>query len=134
MSSQHDNRTILDAFNQHFIEFMTDIQRIFPDEEDILRAKINVQGVIRLSDKTLMLMWKYQVIGKYENQILNGDIDFFVHKDYAEDLKHLGTSAVKIMGIIDSLRGKIAGMSSSNKEKTIQYMQNLTKLSTMYRG
>lgn len=129
-----DNKTILDGFNQHFIEFMTDIQRIFPDEEDILRAKNSILSISRLDNKLLIIIWKHYVIGKYENQIINGDIDFFVNKDYSEDLQKMGSSAEKIMESINGLRSKIKNMSMDNKEKTICYMQNLTKLSSMYKG
>jgi len=136
MSSTSNNKNILEAFNAHFIDFISDVQRIFPDEEQLLRAKNTVISVSKLDPQTLIIVWKFYVIGKYETHILAGDIDFFVNKDYTDELKNLGKNTEKtdkIIQTINNLRSKIKNMSDSNKEKTIIYMQNLTKLSLMYK-
>ena len=38
----------------------------------------------------------------------------------------------KVLEVIDRIRDDVKGMGNSNKEKTLKYMQNLTKLSDIY--
>ena len=43
--------SILSAFNDHFIEFVNDIQNVFPTDPDILTAKNSI-ALIRKSNPT----------------------------------------------------------------------------------
>ena len=130
-----DNAIILEAFNEQFVDFIKDIQAVFPDEENINRAKNYILGIVRIDKKMLILVWKHYVINKpeYAQAVEEGNIDFFIEKDYNEDLKHL-KSAQKVAAAIDDMRGKIKLMERSDLEKTIEYMQNLTTLSINYVG
>lgn len=130
-----DNAIILEAFNEQFVDFIKDIQAVFPDEENINRAKNYILGIVRLDKKMLILVWKHYVINKpeYAQAVEEGNIDFFIEKDYNEDLKHL-KSAQKVAAAIDDMRGKIKMMQRDDLDKTIQYIQNLTTLSINYVG
>ena len=70
-------------------------------------------------------------MGDIENSIKNGDISFFCEKDYTKDLGKVA-NANDIMLIIDKIRHPIRSMTTSNKEHTIKYIQNLCVLSQMY--
>jgi hypothetical protein len=133
MNQQLTRKDIYPIFNTQFMEFIDDILTIFPYDESIIKAK-NYMGTLIYADATILIeIWIYHVIQKYESHILNGDISFFIEKDYAEETKSLGSSADKVMASINDLRSKIRQMSPSNKNKTIQYMQNLTTISNMYK-
>jgi len=129
-----DNQIILEAFNDMFVDFIKDIQRVFPDEEDIHTAKNYVLGLKRLDPKMLIILWKHHIVGKYGDHIASGNIDFFIEKDYVEDLKHLGKSAEKVIRSIDGMKSKIKQMGDDNMDISIQYIQNLTTLSNAYKG
>ena len=118
------------AFNDYFMDFINDIVLIFPYEEPILRAKASVESIIKLDYKMLITVWKYYIVAGYENQINAGNIDFFITKDYSDDLRSV-SGAEKILQSINDLRSKISGMSDDNKAKTILYIQNLTKIAKM---
>jgi len=118
---------ILSAFNDHFFEFINDVQRIFPDDRDILVAKNSLIAVRKANPKMIVKIWNSFIVGKYNNEIESGDISFFLNKDYSQDL----SNAKHIMDAIDRLREPIKQMSSEEQAKTMKYIQNLTKLAKM---
>ena len=121
---------LVTVFNNHFEEFIGDIQAVFPEDPDILTAKNAVMAIRKANPKLLSKIWVTYVVVPYRNQIELGDISFFLEKDYSNDVSK-NDNAEKIMESIDRLRGPIRNMSSENQEKTMKYIQNLTKLSLM---
>jgi hypothetical protein len=123
--------SILTAFNEHFIEFITDIQAVFPNDVDILSAKNSLLMIKKANPKIIIKIWKTHIVDKYMDKIEKGDISFFIDKDYSDDLSATYFSN-KIMEGIDRLRNPIREMTLENQQKTMKYIQNLTKLSILY--
>jgi len=122
---------ILSAFNDHFMEFISDVQKVFPEDVDLLTAKNSLTMVRKANPKMIIKIWKQYIVDKYSEQIEAGDISFFMDKDYSTDLSKT-EFAGKIMEGIDRMRGPIKEMSKENQDKTMKYIQNLTKLSILY--
>jgi hypothetical protein len=122
---------LVTVFNNHFEEFVTDIQNVFPEDPDILLAKNALLAIRRANPKLLPKIWVEYIANIYENQIESGDISFFINKDYSKDVSH-NSNSVKIMEAIDRLRLPVKQMSHENQSKTMKYIQNLTKLSRMF--
>ena len=122
---------ILTAFNDHFLEFVNDVQAVFPEDADILSAKNSLITIRKANPKMIVKIWNTFIVGKYKAEIEAGDLDFFMNKDYSSDLS-VSQNNDKIMEAIDRLRGPVKEMSLDNQEKTMKYIQNLTKLSTIY--
>jgi accessory colonization factor AcfC len=120
---------ILSAFNDHFFEFINDIQKVFPEDVDILSSKNALFLVRKLNPKMIVKFWKVYITNKYRPQIEASDISFFVSKDYSTDID--ATNPNTIMEYIDRLREPIKQMSDENKAKVMKYIQNLTKLSDL---
>ena len=121
---------LLTVFNDHFAEFVSDIQSVFPDDPDILTAKNSLLAIRKANPKLLVKIWIKYVYSPYKAQIDNGDINFFLTKDYSSDLTRSDNSE-KIMEAIDRLRNPIKNMNPENQAKTMKYIQNLSKLSIM---
>jgi len=68
---------ILKAFNNHFDEFVADIQSIFPDNKDVLTAKNSLSMLRKTNPKTLIMLWNQYIVSKYDAEISLGDINFF---------------------------------------------------------
>ena len=125
--------TILSAFNDHFMEFVNDIIRVVPDDADVLSAKNSFLLIRKANPQLILKSWNAFVVGKYKNEIDNGNIDFFVNKDYSQDLVNSSVlNSGKIMEAIERLRAPIRQMSAEDQEKTMKYIQNLTTLASMY--
>jgi hypothetical protein len=127
MSAQN----ILTAFNDHFVEFISDVQSVFPENADVLTAKNSLMMIRKANPKMIIKIWRSNIVDKYRNQIENGDISFFIEKDYSSDLSKAEYSD-KIMEGIDRLRQPIKDMAPENRAKTMKYIQNLTKLCILY--
>jgi hypothetical protein len=124
------NNNILTLFNDHFIEFVSDIQNVFPDDPDILTAKNSLIAIRKANPKMIVKIWKSYIVGKYQSEIDAGNLAFFMEKDYSTDIATAENSD-KIMESINRLRAPIKQMSKENQEKTMKYIQNLTKLSLL---
>ena len=128
--STNPNNNLLTIFNDHFIEFITDIHNVFPEDPDILTAKNALLAIRKANPKLLVRIWVKYVVTPYKDQIAAGDINFFVTKDYSSDLVKTD-NADKIMDSIDRLRNPVKLMSPENQAKTMKYIQNLSKLAAM---
>ena len=121
---------ILTAFNDHFIEFVSDIQSVFPNDPDILATKNALSAIRKANPKMIVKIWNSFVVGKYKSEIEAGNIGFFINKDYASDVSAAANSD-KIMDSINRLRDPIRQMTPEDQAKTMKYIQNLTKLAAM---
>jgi hypothetical protein len=121
---------LVTVFNDHFIEFLNDIQNVFPDDPDVLTAKNALIAIRKANPKMLVKIWTQFVVLPYQKQIEDGDINFFITKDYSQDV--VGSEhADKIMQSIDRLRNPVKMMNNEDRNKTMKYLQNLSKLALM---
>ena len=121
---------ILTAFNDHFAEFINDVHLVFPQDADILSAKNALLAIRKANPKMIVKIWNSFIVGKYKGEIEAGNLDFFMNKDYTNDIANSNNSD-KIMESIDRLRGPIKNMTTENQSKVMKYIQNLTRLSEM---
>ena len=122
--------TILTAFNDHFIEFVNDVHCVFPDDTDILATKNALTTIRKLNPRMIVKIWNSFIVSKYKSEIEAGNIEFFINKDYSQDVS-VTSNSDKIMESIDRLREPIKNMSVENQAKVMKYIQNLTKLSQL---
>ena len=121
---------LLSVFNDHFVEFVTDIQNVFPEDHDILVAKNSLLAIRKANPKMIVKIWKTFIVDKYQKEIESGNLDFFMEKDYSQDVAGADNSG-KIMEAINRLRCPIKQMTPENQQKTMKYIQNLTKLAAL---
>jgi len=126
-----DKKTTLRAFNDHFNEFVMDVLSVFPENTDIRSAKATLDLAKRANPTLVIKIWFMYVYSPYADKIDSGDLDFFINKDYAEDLQGIQNSK-DILSSVNALRDPIKEMSESNKAHSLKYVQNLCKLSMLY--
>jgi hypothetical protein len=119
------------AFNDHFEEFVNSIQSVFPEDVDILTAKNALSAIRKANPKMIVKIWTTFIVGKYKNEIEAGNLEFFINKDYSNDVSSVSQNSDKIMASIDRLREPIKNMSLDNQSKVMKYIQNLTKLAEL---
>jgi hypothetical protein len=124
------SNNILTAFNDHFFEFLNDVQNVFPEDADILTARNALSTVRKANPKMIVKIWNAFIVGKYKGEIEAGNIDFFINKDYSSDVSTASNSD-KIMESINRLREPIKNMSPDNQAKVMKYIQNLTKIAEL---
>ena len=128
-----DKEQITKAFNKHFLEFVDDVLRVFPESVELKEARGNISKVMILFPKMVIKLFKENVVDIYQTQVEAGDIDFFVNNDYKNDVTRLGYTkeASGILEKIDCLRAPIRAMAPADLAKAVKYLQNLTKLSLL---
>ena len=90
------------AFNNHFADFVNDILSVFPDDPDILTAKNALNTIRKANPKLLIKIWVKYIYNPYKIQIDNGDINFFLVKDYSTDFE-VNDNSNKIIESINTL-------------------------------
>jgi hypothetical protein len=121
---------ILTAFNDHFMDFVNDVQSVFPNDTDVLATKNALSAIRKANPKMIVKIWNAFIVSKYRAEIEAGNIEFFINKDYSQDVSSAANSD-KIMESIDRLRIPVKNMGPENQAKVMKYIQNLTKLAQM---
>jgi hypothetical protein len=126
-----DKSTLSRAFNTHLIEFFDDIIRIYPENQDISKAKTSFETIKKANPSLIVKAWYQKVYMPYQQTIDTGDIAFFFDKDYSQDLQSV-SNAGEIMRMIDKIREPVRSMNDENRDHCMKYIQNLSKISTVY--
>lgn len=136
-----DKSSILKAFNDHFVEFAEDISTVFPNNRDVATTKNALLTIRKANPKIIIYCWRKYVSIPYAKKIEDGDLTFFIEKDYQGDLRNISTKITiktgengndAIMQKIDRLRGQVRNMCEEDQQKSMTYAQNLTKLANIY--
>ena len=122
---------LLIGFNNHINDFFNDVLTIFPNDNEIKVAHTSLLAIRKINPKLIVNIWKIYISDKYTLEIEGGNIDFFINRNYNDDLKE-NDNASNILSKIDTLREPVKQMGEDNKMKTIRYIQNLTKLCNLY--
>jgi len=126
-----DKRQILKAFNDHFIDFLEDVERVFPDNDDITSAKHAIIAFRKMNPRLLVMVFHESVGKMYRSEIESGNLHYFIEKDYTRDVQGTNNADMLIQKI-NSLREPVNNMTQSEQEKVIKYLNNLVRLSEMY--
>ena len=125
--------SLLKAFNNHFKEFMDDIISIFPKDHELKTTKFFLDNILKVKPRMVIEVWKENILDLYKEQIEQGDLDFFINKDYSNDVgMGINGNGETILNSIEKMRTKIRDMSDENKAKSVKYIQNLAKLCNLY--
>jgi hypothetical protein len=126
-----DKTSFVKLFNDCFEELLDTIVKLFPDDGDILSTKATVKLMRKTNPKLILTVWNDQVKQKYGEYIAQGDINFFIEKDYSQDLKD-STNSSKIIEVIDRIREPLNKLNSEQKETVVYYLQNLNIICENY--
>ena len=126
-----DKLIILRAFNENFFAFLDEIIELFPENYDIKAAKQTFLTIKKANPSTICKIWWSYIYSPYQSIIDNGDINFFIEKDYGNDLGVLQNSG-DVINFINNIREPIRIMDENNKKTSMKYLQVLSKLSKIY--
>ena len=126
-----DKSLLLNAFNTQLFEFIEDIEFVFSEDTSIKKTKTALIMIKNVNPVLIIRIWYNYICSKYESEINNDNIDFFLEKDYKKDFVYMNQSD-DIISSIDKLRDPIKNMSKENQEKSFRYVKNLCILSKLY--
>jgi len=123
---------VVEAFNKHFIEFIIDIERVFPNDTDIMSTRKTINKAITLMPRALIKMFNDNIVKLYSKQIEEGDISFFIDNNYRKTHGYKEDDQVWALDKIESLREPVKNMNKDEQQKVLKYLQNLKKLTELY--
>jgi hypothetical protein len=123
--------TYLEAFNSQLDEFIKDIKIVLANHYEVTLACHAITG-LKIINKTLIIsVWHEGITLVYMDQINAKDYEFFLEKDYSQDLK--GNSyADQITAGINKIRNHLRKLNEEDKETVLKYVENLCRLSNLY--
>lgn len=125
-----DKSKLLIAFNNHFFEFIDDILRVFPNDYELKTAKSILLKLRKSNPKLILNIFIEYVLDNFKEEIMNGNIDYFIDKNYKEEFEYIDNVVIEKF---NTLKEPIRKMNNEDKNKVIKYMQNLIKLSEIYK-
>ena len=123
--------TYLNAFNSQIDEFIKDIRIVLADYYEVLLACTVIVGLKALSSTMIINVWYERVTLVYMDKINAKDYQFFLEKDYIEDLKD-NSYAAQINTGINKIRNRLRELDEEDKAKVLKYVENLCHLSKLY--
>jgi hypothetical protein len=125
--------TYLRAFNHHFFLFLARAAEIVgaPENENILVTSGSALMLKKANPSVLIKGWNMNVAIKYQQEIQNGDFDFFADKNYETDLTDF-LFQDKIMQMIQKLRISLKGITTVEKLELAGFVKELSFFSVQY--
>ena len=123
-------------FNTQLTEFLSAVTDVFPDNVDIATATNGVTTLQKMNSTAVHKMWYQQVTSLYRDEILRGDISFFIAKDYTQDIDMLAQKGIdknsdSLLRSINGLKKNICELDVEEQQKCMKYVQNLTQLTIL---
>lgn len=126
-----DKITIQRAFNTLLSDFFKDIQTIYPDNQEVSFAMDSYETIKRMNPSIVIKAWYMHAYLPYASYIDDGDLDFFLTKNYADDIADSGRKD-EFLKMIDKVRKPLQEMDDVNREHTKEYLRKLNKLSQLW--
>jgi hypothetical protein len=132
MVMEMSKNQIIETFNKHMMEFIVDIERVFPGDKEITASRKSLSRTIMLMPKAVIRAFNENIGTVYSDEIEEGNLDFFIDNDYKSKHGNVIGNDNMIIDKINELRDPVRNMSPENKANVIQYLKNLKKLSDIY--
>ena len=123
----------LKTFNTQFEAFLNDINDVFPNNTALIKTRNSLLTLKKFNPKLLIGVWYDYIWSPYKEDITNENIEFFISKDYSQDLQYM-EDAKDIMKEIDNFRKPISEMDDVNRGHCMKYIKNLSLLSERYKN
>ena len=123
---------VIETFNKHILEFIMDIERVFPNDTDITASRKSLSRTIIMIPKSVIRAFNEHFCMVYSNEIDSGNLDFFIDNDYNAKHGNIINNNSFIIKKINELRRPVRNMVDDDKAKVIQYLKNLKKLTELY--
>ena len=126
-----NNSLVLSTFIKQLDEWLADITACYQiNDTRFIKCKLYFETIKQGNPKLLITIWKTNIALPYKDLIYQGDIDYFLNKDYKQDIDTYYDNTID--NAINDLRKVIRTMSQENIQMSLKYIQNLCKLSELY--
>ena len=82
---------VIETFNKHILEFIMDIERVFPNDTDITASRKSLSRTIIMIPKSVIRAFNEHFCMVYSNEIDSGNLDFFIDREKLSRFINLNT-------------------------------------------
>ena len=118
----------LTAFNNLVIEFMDELIKIFPEENDFKIYKRGIEFISNNNKKKICKLFKIYVIA-YKENIKSKNEEFFLQNSYSNVIENGDSEGLET--VIKKLKNYWVNLSDNNKSQIWEYLNTLLTLSDM---
>jgi len=121
------------SFNTKFIELITKLTVLFPDNDTIGIALSSYISAKKINPTIAIKLW-HQYVSKYYDIIYSGNINYFLDKDFTEDVSNLDQKTAKqvLTMIDDSVRTPMKSLCGTDLNICTEFVISLCKLAEKY--
>lgn len=120
----------VNLFNTKIKEFIQDLNRVYPDDDDLMKFKASMNMLMVVSDRQLIKIYKDMVYSRYKTQILNKEEEFFMNHDYVEERGEHSEEFTE--RLISKIKSYWKTMTPENRDIVWSYFTLLTRLCEKY--
>lgn len=117
------------AFNTHLKDMCNDILSIYPNNWEIKKAYHTIELLQKTKPSLIISFWKDFSIN-HKAEIDKEGVIFFMEYDYTND-ETLKNQKV-LIDALNQFKICVNKMNDENKNKVLEYISNLTKISELY--
>jgi len=117
----------LDKFNVTYLEFLTDLIEVCPEDSEFPFYKTTSEAAIFLDSKIVHYIFHENVVKLYSEKILNREEEFFINHNY-EDV-HSVIDSANTNEIISKIKSYWLQLNKDNQEIVWKYFRILILLS-----
>tara|TARA_B000000441_G_C21570138_1_gene248142 strand:+ start:252 stop:659 length:408 start_codon:yes stop_codon:yes gene_type:complete len=130
------NKSLLvKIFSEQVVELYRDMRIVYPNNTSIKTGLTLVEQIKTFNPKLLISKYKEGVNDEYYEQIVKGDLDFFINKNYEEDCikaGFVGNEAKSQAAWLETIKELYKEQGEDNQKKIKKYFQNFSKICKMY--
>ena len=119
----------LSSFNKTYFSFLDFIKTYLKDDPNFKTFYRKNLIVKETNVKLIIKTWDDRITKKYYNEVINYNFDFFLNKDYCDDITAKETPLIKY---INDFKQVYPTLDDSVKKQFTDYIVDLTKYSYNY--
>lgn len=131
MCDNEEKNELLNTFNNHFKEMVNDVSTIYPNDLLLKMLHKSLNVLFMVSKKNLINFFKDYIISKYYDEIMNGDLSFFINKNYDNELSD-DYKSNNIIQNIEYVKSLVKNLEETEQVKIISYFKNLITICKLY--
>jgi hypothetical protein len=124
--------SVIHEFNKSYFEFLKFIEKYLKEDKHFKNFYRKNQMMKETNPKFFIKTW-YLRIGKYNDQIMQRDVSFFLNKDYENDVSDGNTIGNNtLLKYIDDFKQNYHSLDEETKTEFINFIVDLTHKSHVY--
>lgn len=126
------NKLVLKTFLEELSNFIDLLCSNLPPSKEMDRNKAYFISCKKINPRIILFTWESDIATRFHSEIERGDLQFFATHDYIND-DHLKSHTPLIINLFENLKSNILLLDKEVQDTIIRYIQNISKISKLYK-